>query len=275
MQKEVLLEGMAKIARQAGAAILEVYDRADFSIETKADDSPLTAADLAAHNIIIAALAELAPDIPVLSEESDEISFAERSSWTTYFLVDPLDGTKEFINRNGEFTVNIALIEHHKPVLGAVYVPVQDKLYLGNVETLEARRETVDGSEPIRIRQVKDQNITVVASRRHGSDALVSLMANLAQRFDVATENVGSSLKFCLIAEGEADLYPRFAPTSEWDTGAAQALVVAAGGQVVNLDFEPLDYNAKENILNPHFVVFGDPSVDWQAIIAESNISEP
>jgi len=270
MQKGALLEGMAKIARQAGAAILEVYDQADISVESKADDSPLTAADLAAHNIIVAALAELAPDIPVLSEESDEISFAERSTWTTYFLVDPLDGTKEFISRNGEFTVNIALIKHHKPVLGVVYVPVQDKLYLGNVETQEARRETVDGSTPIRVRHLNDQNITVVASRRHGSDALESLMETLGQRFEVATENVGSSLKFCLIAEGKADFYPRFAPTSEWDTGAAQALVVAAGGQVVNLDFEPLNYNTKENILNPHFVVFADPGVDWQAIISQS-----
>ena len=274
MQKDALLEGMAKIARLAGAAILEVYDRADFSVVSKADDSPLTAADLAAHRIIVDALAELAPDIPVLSEESDEISFAERSSWTTYFLVDPLDGTKEFINRNGEFTVNIALIEHHKPVLGAVYVPVQDKLYLGNVEANQATRETVDGSKPIRCRQLNGKSVTVVASRRHGSDTLVSLMANLEKRYEVATENVGSSLKFCLIAEGEADLYPRFAPTSEWDTGAAQALVVAAGGQVVNLDFEPLDYNAKENILNPHFVVFADPKVDWQGIISLSNVSE-
>lgn len=274
MQKDALLEGMGKIARQAGAAILEVYDRADFSVVSKADDSPLTAADLAAHRVIVAALAELAPDIPVLSEESDDISFAERSTWTTYFLVDPLDGTKEFINRNGEFTVNIALIEHHKPVLGAVYVPVQDKLYLGNVEAQQATRETVDGTQSIRCRPLDGKNITVVASRRHGSDALVSLMANLEARYQVATENVGSSLKFCLIAEGEADFYPRFAPTSEWDTGAAQALVVASGGQVVNLSFEPLDYNAKENILNPHFVVFADPDFDWQGIISLGNVAE-
>jgi len=270
MNNDELLSGMAKIAIDAGAAILEVYERADFDVQSKADDSPLTAADLAAHRIIVAALADLAPDIPVLSEESDHISFAERSSWGRYFLVDPLDGTKEFINRNGEFTVNIALIEAHKPVLGAVYVPVQDKLYLGDVEAGEARRIEGGESEPIQVRPVTNKRINVVASRRHGGDALQSLMTSLAARFEVATESVGSSLKFCLIAEGKADLYPRFAPTSEWDTGAAQALVVAAGGQVVNLSFEPLDYNAKENILNPHFLVFADSSVDWRSIINES-----
>tara|TARA_R110002072_G_scaffold1369_6_gene11275 strand:- start:32585 stop:33397 length:813 start_codon:yes stop_codon:yes gene_type:complete len=270
MNKDELLEGMAKIAIEAGAAILEVYERADFDIESKADESPLTAADLAAHKIIVAALAELAPDIPVLSEESDEIPFEVRSSWKQYFLVDPLDGTKEFINRNGEFTVNIALIESHQPVLGAVYVPVQDKLYLGNVETGQARRVVAGDSVPIRVRSVTDGRVTVVASRRHGSDTLQSLMKALDARYELSTESVGSSLKFCLIAEGQADLYPRFAPTSEWDTGAAQALVVAAGGQVVNLDFKALDYNAKANILNPHFVVFADASVDWQSMINES-----
>jgi 3'(2'), 5'-bisphosphate nucleotidase len=270
MNSDELLSGMAKIAIEAGAAILEVYERVDFDVQSKADDSPLTAADLAAHRIIVAALEDLAPDIPVLSEESDHISFAERSSWDRYFLVDPLDGTKEFINRNGEFTVNIALIDAHKPILGAVYVPVQDKLYLGDVEAGEARRIEAGESERIQVRPVTNNGVTVVASRRHGGDTLQSLMKSLESRFEVATESVGSSLKFCLIAEGKADLYPRFAPTSEWDTGAAQALVVAAGGQVVNLSFEPLDYNAKENILNPHFLVFADSSVDWQSIINES-----
>jgi 3'(2'), 5'-bisphosphate nucleotidase len=267
MNKNELLAGMAKIAREAGRAILDVYESADFEIESKADDSPLTAADLAAHNLIVAGLAELAPDIPVLSEESHGISFDDRSGWSRYFLVDPLDGTKEFINRNGEFTVNIALIEQHQPTLGAVYVPVQDKLYLGDVEAGVATRTIGDQSEPIRVRALDNDKIMVVASRRHGSDALVSLMARLADQYKVETENVGSSLKFCLIAEGKADFYPRFAPTSEWDTGAAQALVVAAGGAVVNLEFEPLSYNAKENILNPHFVVFGDTSKNWRDIM--------
>lgn len=267
MDKGVLLEGMAKIAREAGAAIMQVYESADFEVQSKADDSPLTAADLAAHRLIVSGLKELAPDIPVLSEESDGISFAERSSWDTYFLVDPLDGTKEFINRNGEFTVNIALIEQHQPTLGAVFVPVQDKLYLGDTAAGMATRTVAGKKEQIQTRSVSGGRITVVASRRHGSDALVALMARLTDQFDVDTENVGSSLKFCLIAEGKADLYPRFAPTSEWDTGAAQALVVAAGGSVVNVEFDPITYNAKEDILNPHFIVFGDQSVDWPTVM--------
>lgn len=267
MERDALLGGMAKIAREAGAAILKVYQSADFEVQSKADDSPLTAADLAAHQLILAGLKSLAPEIPVLSEESEGISFEERSSWGKYFLVDPLDGTKEFINRNGEFTVNIALIEQHRPTLGAVYVPVQDKLYLGDVEAGVATRTLAGVTEPIRTRSFAGKQITVVASRRHGSEALVALMARLGDQMAVETENVGSSLKFCLIAEGKADLYPRFAPTSEWDTGAAQALVVAAGGAVVNLDFEPLSYNAKADILNPHFIVFGDQSVDWREIM--------
>ena len=268
MDQAALLNGMAKIAREAGAAILEVYHSSDFDVQSKADDSPLTRADLAAHHLIVAGLQSLAEDIPVLSEESEGISFAERSSWNRYFLVDPLDGTKEFINRNGEFTVNIALIDNHQPTLGAVYVPVQDKLYLGDVAAGVATRTIGDKTEKICVRSCQGEDMTLVASRRHGSDALVALMGRLEEQFVVATENVGSSLKFCLIAEGKADFYPRFAPTSEWDTGAAQALVVAAGGAVLNLEFEPLTYNAKENILNPHFFVIGDTSLDWQKVIS-------
>ena len=262
-----LLQAIGEISRLAGAAILEVYNQTDFKVETKSDDSPLTAADLAAHNIIVSKLAEIAPEIPVLSEESDDIPFSERRQWDRYFLVDPLDGTKEFVNRNGEFTVNIALIEHHKPTLGAIYVPVQDKLYLGDANGPRATCTDANGTREMRARSVGSTQITVVASRRHGSDALVGLMASLSQTYTVETKNVGSSLKFCMIAEGEADFYPRFAPTSEWDTGAAQAIVVASGGQVVDEQFLPLQYNEKENILNPNFLVFGDSNVDWKSFL--------
>ena len=261
---------MARVSCLAGAAILQVYQSADFEVQLKSDDSPLTAADLAAHNIIVQELERSFPDIPVLSEESEQLDFSIRSRWDRYFLVDPLDGTKEFVSRNGEFTVNIALIDNHQPVLGAVYVPVQDKLYLGDAQVRQATC-TDDASTPnaklreIRTRQASNDRLTVVASRRHGSEALVSLMGQLAAHYEVETMNVGSSLKFCMIAEGNADLYPRFAPTSEWDTGAAQAVVVAAGGEVVGLDFAALSYNAKADILNPHFLVFADASVDWQS----------
>lgn len=271
MNNEALLKAMAQISREAGAAILEIYNQADFEVQIKSDDSPLTAADLAAHNIIVTRLAEVAPEIPILSEESDAMPFSHREGWDRYFLVDPLDGTKEFVSRNGEFTVNIALIDHHQPILGAVYVPVQDKLYLGDASQLTATCTDSSGTKQIKARSVQEDKITVVASRRHGSDALVGLMNVLGEQYTVDTKNVGSSLKFCMIAEGQADFYPRFAPTSEWDTGAAQAIVVAAGGRVVDTDFEPLRYNAKEDILNPHFLVFADSTIKWKEMMEQGS----
>ncbi|MBD3649595.1 MAG: 3'(2'),5'-bisphosphate nucleotidase CysQ, partial [Pseudomonadales bacterium] len=217
----------------------------------------------------LAGLAELAPDIPVLSEESDELPWSERKAWDRYFLIDPLDGTKEFINRNGEFTVNVALIENHTPVMGVVHVPVKNILYagIGGPEP-SAFVERGGEREIIRTRPLDRQHLTVVASRRHGGDALKGCLEKLAAHFpDIDTRNMGSSLKLCLVAEGQADLYPRLAPTSEWDTAAAQAVVEAAGGMVVDTAFSPVRYNAKEDILNPHFYVLGDPAFDWQRIL--------
>jgi 3'(2'), 5'-bisphosphate nucleotidase len=268
-----LAEGLSKICRQAGKAILEVYNRSDFGVQTKSDNSPLTEADLAAHHIIVDGLADLVSDVPTLSEESDKISFKTRSRWNRYFLVDPLDGTKEFINRNGEFTVNIALIENHVPIMGAVYVPVTDVLYIGiNVgEDRQAYKIDKGGKTLLATRSMTSSAVTVVASRRHGSEEMERCMALLNENFDVDTKNVGSSLKFCQIAEGGADLYPRLAPTSEWDTGAAQAVVTAAGGLVVDDSFAELQYNTKENILNPFFFVIADTDYPWQKLL--SNIS--
>jgi 3'(2'), 5'-bisphosphate nucleotidase len=268
-----LAEGLSKICRQAGKAILEVYNRSDFGVQTKSDNSPLTEADLAAHHIIVDGLADLVSDVPTLSEESDKISFKTRSRWNRYFLVDPLDGTKEFINRNGEFTVNIALIENHVPIMGAVYVPVTDVLYIGiNVgEDRQAYKIDKGGKTLLATRSMTSSAVTVVASRRHGSEEMERCMALLNENFDVDTKNVGSSLKFCKIAEGGADLYPRLAPTSEWDTGAAQAVVTAAGGLVVDDSFAELQYNTKENILNPFFFVIADTDYPWQKLL--SNIS--
>ncbi|MDG1205708.1 MAG: 3'(2'),5'-bisphosphate nucleotidase CysQ [Pseudomonadales bacterium] len=268
-----LAEGLSKICRQAGKAILEVYNRSDFGVQTKSDNSPLTEADLAAHHIIVDGLADLVSDVPTLSEESDKISFKTRSRWNRYFLVDPLDGTKEFINRNGEFTVNIALIENHVPIMGAVYVPVKDVLYIGiNVgEDRQAYKIDKGRKTLLATRSMTSSAVTVVASRRHGSEEMERCMALLNENFDVDTKNVGSSLKFCQIAEGGADLYPRLAPTSEWDTGAAQAVVTAAGGLVVDDSFAELQYNTKENILNPFFFVIADTDYPWQKLL--SNIS--
>ncbi len=270
------LEGIIKIAKSAGAAVLQVYEKEDFGVETKADNSPLTEADLAAHEIIISGLNELAPGVPILSEESEDIPYATRKKWQRYFLVDPLDGTKEFISRNGEFTVNIALIEEGIPVLGVVFVPVSDVTYAGQqldtriafVERSGSRRDIATRNLPRRLRN--NETLTVVASRRHGGEALQRCVDVLQEKFaDVELINMGSSLKLCLVAEGKADLYPRLAPTAEWDTAAAQAVVEAAGGSVVDNNLRPLHYNSKESILNPFFYVIGDKSFAWDEILKE------
>ena len=265
-----LIEVMSAVARDAGAAILQVYGDEDFGVQTKADDSPLTRADLAAHNIIVEGLQKRAPGIPVLSEESDSISFAERSSWDQYFLVDPLDGTKEFINRNGEFTVNIALIEEGVPMRGVVFVPVKDVMYIGDQHEGIATVTRAGATGSIRVRKLDRASLTVVASRRHGGEALEACLNVLREHFvSIDTTNMGSSLKLCLIAEGEADLYPRLAPTSEWDTAAAQAVVEAAGGKVVDVELKELRYNTKDNILNPFFYVIGDTEFDWNSVLLQ------
>lgn len=254
-----LLASVAHIAAQAGDAILDVY-RQDIEVITKADKSPLTQADLASHRVITTALAALTPDIPVLSEESAEIDFAERSGWHEYWLIDPLDGTREFINRNGEFTVNIALIRGHEPVLGVVFVPVTGVTYCGVVGEGASRREKEGKSVPISIRLPCAEPMVVVGSRSHANPALAGKLAAMGPHELVS---MGSSLKFCLLAEGKADFYPRLGPTSEWDTGAAHAVVLAAGGRIVKLDGEPLEYNTKESLLNPEFLVIADATRDW------------
>jgi 3'(2'), 5'-bisphosphate nucleotidase len=255
-----LLAPVSAIARQAGAAILEVYNSDDRDVQRKADDSPLTAADLAAHRIIVAALQALTPEVPVLSEESAEIPWAIRQSWTRYWLVDPLDGTKEFISRNGEFTVNIALIDACVPVLGVVFVPTLELLYSG-AQGSGAWKEEDGQRSRIHTARVADgqQRLRVVASRRHGGAELEAWLAAARLRFsELELVNMGSSLKICLVAEGKADIYPRFAPTSEWDTAAAQGILEAAGGVLTDLAFQPYRYNCKEILLNPPFYATGD-----------------
>ena len=264
MNTEQLLNGVAEIAREAGEAILAVYEGTEvLDVAKKDDNSPLTEADLAAHRIIVGRLGELTPDIPVLSEESEGIEWNERRQWSRCWIVDPLDGTKEFIKRNGEFTVNIALIDEHRAVLGVVHVPVTGVTYLG-AEELGAFREEQGKRQPIHTRPLADQ-VVMVASRSHGTDTIGALEEAINKEIGpVDLTSMGSSLKLCLVAEGKADIYPRLAPTSEWDTAAAHAVVSAAGGVVVNSGFEPLDYNNKEDILNPHFLVFGDKPARWR-----------
>ncbi len=263
------LEPLECLIRDAGAAIMAVYESADtISVETKADESPLTAADRAAHQVIAADLARLTPEIPLLSEESALPPFAERRQWSRYWLVDPLDGTKEFISRNGEFTVNIALIDQGEPVLGLVYAPVTGVLY-GGVRGQGAWRQDASGRQVIKTRSLAGSSrVKIVASRRHGGDLLAPLLARVERHFAQADcLSVGSSLKLCMLAEGVADWYPRLAPTSEWDTAAAQAVLEAAGGVVVDEHFRPLPYNTRESVLNPFFHALADPLFDWPALL--------
>ncbi|TAN03437.1 MAG: 3'(2'),5'-bisphosphate nucleotidase [Rhodanobacteraceae bacterium] len=249
------------LARRAGAAILEIY-AGSFAVEHKADSSPLTAADMASHRLIVAGLQALTPDIPVLSEESKDIDWNTRRVWDRYWLVDPLDGTREFVKRNGEFTVNIALIEQRAPVLGVVLVPVTGELYFG-VAGEGAFLETAPGALPQPIATRAAGKVPVVAgSRSHGNERQAAMLANLGGHRLVA---VGSSIKFCMVARGDADLYLRLGPTSEWDTAAAQCVLEQAGGAVLDLQGQPLRYNTKDSLLNPEFLALGDASVDWLA----------
>ena len=254
------------LARRAGAAILEVYANS-FAVETKSDNSPLTAADMASHRIIVAGLRELTPDIPVLSEESKTIDWDERRKWERYWLVDPLDGTREFVKRNGEFTVNIALIENNAPVLGVVLLPVTGALYYGVVGE-GAFLESAPGALPQPIATRAAGAVPVVAgSRSHSNERQAAMLGNLG---DHRLVSVGSSIKFCMVARGEADLYLRLGATSEWDTAAAQCVVEQAGGAVTDLHGHPFRYNTKASLINPEFLAVGDPSVDWLARLQAS-----
>ena len=263
------LDRVTDIARRAGAVILQIYQQ-DFEIDHKDDGSPLTQADMAAHNLIRDALLELTPDMPLLSEESRDIAWQDRSKWKSYWLVDPLDGTKEFVNRNGEFTVNIALISENRPVLGVVYAPVHDILYTGCEGAAATRTEKDGHRSKISVRHFSGESPTVVASRSHRGEALEGAIDRINAKHGEATIlSMGSSFKLCLVAEGKADLYPRLGLTSEWDTAAAHAVVSAAGGKVVDLDGQELHYN-KENLLNPWFVVC-DTDYDWLPLINDDS----
>ncbi len=241
------------IAKQAGAAIMEIYAAPDAAVSSKADQSPLTAADLASHRIICESLAQLTPNLPILSEESAEIPAAQRMTWKKYWLVDPLDGTKEFIKRNGEFTVNIALIENGEPILGVVYAPVLDVCYCAARGAGAYMQRGAGTAQSIKVKaHAAGESINVVASRSH-SDARTEAL--LKQLGDCATIGMGSSLKLCLVAEGMAHFYPRLGPTMEWDTAAAHAVVNEAGGTVCNAAGDELTYN-KVDMHNSEFFVY-------------------
>ena len=266
MLQSDLIDSVKDISKEAGAAILKVYQReGNVAVTSKEDDSPLTEADLVAHKIIVSALNELTPEIPILSEESEGISWAERQAWTRYWLVDPLDGTKEFIKHNGEFTVNIALIDNHVPVLGVVYVPVTSILYSGVLGKGAWKEEAGKETEISVTLTSKLKGVKIIASRSHRGNELDAWLKNVEKYFSkVELLSMGSSIKICLVAEGKADIYPRLAHTAEWDTAAAQAILEAAGGILKDNEFATYRYNQKENILNPYFFAIGDINFDWQ-----------
>ncbi|MFT5501317.1 MAG: 3'(2'), 5'-bisphosphate nucleotidase [Woeseiaceae bacterium] len=266
MQLDKLVEPIVALAREAGNAILEIY-ATDFDVETKSDQSPLTKADMASNKVIENGLRELTPDIPVISEESGLPDFDVRGQWSRYWLIDPLDGTKEFVNRNGEFTVNIALIDNKRPVLGVVHVPVQNKTYTGCDGAGATIRSGDSAPATIQVATTSASAVRVVGSRSHRGASLDAFLDRLG---DFEMLPMGSSLKFCVVAEGGADIYPRLGLTSEWDTAAAQAVVEQAGGAVLELHGGPLLYNNKADILNPHFLVRGPADKDWLAMIDES-----
>jgi 3'(2'), 5'-bisphosphate nucleotidase len=258
-QIERLRDPVIALAREAGRAILAVY-ACDFDVEAKADRSPLTEADLAAHACIRDGLAALDPALPMLSEESAAHELSGRRDWTRYWLVDPLDGTREFVKRNGEFTVNIALIEDGRTVFGVVYAPVLDELFWGQAGHGAFLRGP-EGDVELRARRPAPRPLRVAVSRSHLDPRSAALLGRLEQPVSVG---LGSSLKFCRLAEGRVDVYPRFGPTGEWDTAAGQAVLEAAGGAVLDLAGQPLTYNQRESLINPDFIALGDPELPWK-----------
>lgn len=256
------LQQVVDIAIDAGKEILAVY-AGEFEVERKGDGSPLTAADRRADALIHARLQRLAPHIPRLSEESALQPFAQRRAWRRFWLIDPLDGTKGFVQRNGEFTVNIALLEANRPVLGVVYAPLTGVAYYAAAAIGAFKREAKPPPTPIRVKKFNLDKAVMVVSRAHVGAAVAAYRARLAREVaQLEIAHMGSSMKICLVAEGSADVYPRLGPTSEWDTAAAQCILESAGGRLTTVGGQPLQYN-KANILNPWFVAGGDPEFAW------------
>jgi 3'(2'), 5'-bisphosphate nucleotidase len=253
-----LLHDTVRIAQTAGDKIMAVYNTVDFSVEYKNDASPLTAADMAAHHHIVDALTALTPQYPVLSEESAKIPFSERSQWQTYWLVDPLDGTREFVKRNGEFGTLIALIHNHVPILGVVHAPALNETWFAH-QGGGAFKQANGATFPISTR-VTATPLKVMGSKSHRDPIMPQFLERIGAH-DYAV--LGSILKACLVAEGTADIYPRLGLTSEWDTAAAQIIVEEAGGHFTRTDMQPMRYNTKDSLLNPQFFVFGKDYHDW------------
>jgi len=254
-----LLDPVIQVAYQAGKVIMEVYD-AGFSVEHKSDQTPVTEADKAANSCIESRLKELTPHLPILTEEAKPTPFSERQTWPRYWLIDPLDGTREYIKRSGEFTVNIALIDGDESVMGVVYAPVIGVLYYAAKGQGAFKQSSINEPHAIHVREKCSGKIVVACGRSHPTDEVQAFLENIGEHEII---RVGSALKSCLVAEGKADLYARLGPTSEWDTAAAQCVVEEAGGAITDTSMQRLRYNTKDDLLNPHFFVAGDKSINW------------
>jgi len=262
-----LVKPVRDITHAAGAAIMEIY-RGASAVETKSDGSPVTEADRRAHRLIVDALRELTPGTPILSEESAQAPYAERRQWREFWLVDPLDGTREFINQKDEFTVNIALVRDAAPVFGVVGIPAKEVVYWGLPDQAYRQHGEADPRR-IHVAHFRDGAPTVVASRSHAGPETGEFIERVKQACgDCELKSMGSALKICLVAEGGADVYPRLGPTSEWDIAAAHSVLQGAGGRLTTARGEPMRYN-KENILNPWFVAAGQSELDWIGITRE------
>lgn len=262
-----LLPSVIEISRSAGQLILDIYENKEYEAFTKADETPVTTADLAAHKFIDEKLSALTPDIPVLSEEAADISLEQRSQWDRYWLVDPLDGTQEFIARSGDFATIIALIENNKPVMGVVYAPVSGVTYYAYEG--KGAWKIPEMSESVRIKtlthEVEHQTIAIAISRRQNINKITNRMSP-AWNYDLVP--LGSAaLKACLVAEGAVDCYLRLGPTGEWDTAATQCIVQEAGGRILSTKLEPLSYNERETLENPNFIVLGDEHLPWDEML--------
>lgn len=276
-----LRDQVLELARDAGSRILEVYgpngggvDQVDVTL--KCDQTPVTTADMAAHTLIVDRLEHIEPRLPVISEESDAVPLQERHDWPAYWLVDPLDGTREFLRRNGEFAVNIALIVDHRPVIGVILAPVLGIAYHAVRGSGAWKQSDVDGelvTESISVRSVPDSGVVVARSRCPSTGARFQRFLDRLGEYDEIA--MGSALKSCLVAEGAADVYARLGPTGEWDTGAAQCIVEEAGGHFTDTRLQRLRYNERDTLINPHFVVFGDDGIDWADHLAPRQADAP
>jgi len=261
------------LARKAGAAVLEIYHRSDYTVVEKSDTSPLTEADLAANEILVHGLQHLtSPSIPIISEELELPNLEERKTWDRFWLIDPIDGTREFIERSGDFTINLALIEQGQPVFGLIYAPVTDECFYGG----DGKAFVKIGNEPavklkptsVLKRLREQQNLRILSSKRHGTEEVSRLSENLGERLgNVQKVAVGSSLKLAYVAAGQGELYPRFGNVSEWDIAAGHAILKAVGGDILNRQFEPIHYRPKPQLIVPGFYAVGDTSFDWRPFL--------